>query len=78
MLEGIGDESIGIDFGDKRLNKRSKHIREAPADEPEASIDAACNGWGDTVAAPPGSLRNRFAKRIFATREGIERFVAQR
>ena len=51
MPEGIVDELIGIDLGDKRLNKRSKHLLEALAKNPEASINAACNGWGDTVAA---------------------------
>jgi hypothetical protein len=51
MSEGIGDELDGIDLGDERLNRRSKHILEALADNPEASINAACDGWGDTVAA---------------------------
>ena len=51
MSEGIGDELIGIDLGDERLNKRSKHLLEALADNPEASINAASDGWGDTVAA---------------------------
>jgi Transposase DNA-binding/Transposase Tn5 dimerisation domain len=51
MPEGIGDELTGIDLGDKRLNKRSKRLLEALADNPEASINAACDGWGDTMAA---------------------------
>jgi hypothetical protein len=51
MPEGIGDELSGIDLGDERLNKRSKHLLEALADNPEASINAACDGWGDTLAA---------------------------
>lgn len=51
MSEGIGDELMGIDLGDERLNKRSKHLLEALADNPEASINAACDGWGDTLAA---------------------------
>lgn len=51
MSEGIGDELNGINLGDKRLDNRSKRILEALADNPEASINAACNGWGDTVAA---------------------------
>lgn len=51
MSEGISDELIGIDLGDKRLNKRSKRLLEALADNPEASINAACEGWGDTLAA---------------------------
>ena len=51
MREGIADELTGIDSGDERLNKRSKRLLEALAANPEASINAACDGWGDTVAA---------------------------
>ena len=51
MPEGIVDELDGIDLGDERLNKRSKHLLEALAVSPEASINASCDGWGDTVAA---------------------------
>jgi hypothetical protein len=51
MCEGIADELQGIDLGDERLNKRSKHLLEALAVNPEASINAACHGWGDTQAA---------------------------
>ena len=51
MCEGIADELNGIDLGDKRLNKRSKHLVEALAANPEASINAASDGWGDTAAA---------------------------
>ena len=51
MCEGIADELNGINLGDERLNKRSKHLVEALAANPEASINAACDGWGDTLAA---------------------------
>jgi hypothetical protein len=51
MCDRIADELQGIDLGDKRLNKRSKVIIEALAANPEASINAACDGWGDTLAA---------------------------
>ena len=51
MPDTIADELEGIDLGDERLNKRSKHLLEALAANPEASINAASNGWGDTVAA---------------------------
>ncbi len=51
MCEGIADELEGIDLGDKRLNKRSARIIELLAAQPEASINAACGGWGDTMAA---------------------------
>ena len=33
------------------MNKRSKHLLEAFAANPAASINGACDGWGDTVAA---------------------------
>jgi hypothetical protein len=51
MCEGIAEELRGIDLGDKRLNKRSAKVLEALAANPEASINAACQGWGDTLAA---------------------------
>ena len=51
MCEGIADELRGIDLGDKRLNKRSTAIIESLAANPEASINAACEGWSDTLAA---------------------------
>ncbi|MCY2968519.1 MAG: IS4 family transposase [Planctomycetota bacterium] len=51
MCEGIADELHGIDLGDKRLNRRSNVIIEALAANPEASVNAACDGWSDTLAA---------------------------
>jgi hypothetical protein len=49
MCEGIADELRGIDLGDKRLNKRSVRVIEALAKNPEASINASCEG--ETIAA---------------------------
>ncbi len=51
MCEGIEKELEGIDLGDKRLNRRSEHILESLAANPQASINSACEGWGDTLAA---------------------------
>ena len=51
MCEGIAEELRGIDLGDKRLNKRSVRVIEALAANPEASINGACDGWGDTLGA---------------------------
>ena len=51
MCDGIADELLGIDLGDIRLNKRSKQVIEALAANPEASINASCEGWNDTLAA---------------------------
>ncbi len=51
MCEGIAEELEGIDLGDKRLNKRSQRILEALAADPQASVNAACDGWSDTIAA---------------------------
>lgn len=51
MCEGIAAELAGIDLGDKRLNKRSQRIIEALSVNPEASCNAACEGWSDTLAA---------------------------
>jgi len=51
MCDGIAAELEGIDLGDKRLNKRSQRIIEALSVNPEASCNAACDGWSDTLAA---------------------------
>ena len=51
MCEGIVEELQAIDLGDKRLNRRSTLVMEALAANPEASINAACDGWSDTLAA---------------------------
>ncbi len=51
MGDGIAAELDGIDLGDERLNRRSKQVLEALAANPEASVNAACDGWGDTLAA---------------------------
>ena len=51
MCAGIAEELEGIDLGDERLNKRSKKVLEALATNPEASINAACQGWSETLAA---------------------------
>jgi hypothetical protein len=51
MCEGIVDELDGIYFRDKRLAARSKVLLNALAQNPEASINAACDRWSDTQAA---------------------------
>lgn len=51
MCQGITAELEGIDLGDKRLNKRSNALIEALAVDPQASINASCDGWADTQAA---------------------------
>ncbi len=50
-VTGIGAELAGIDLGDKRLNRRSVKILETLAAQPQASTNAACQGWKETVAA---------------------------
>jgi hypothetical protein len=51
MCEGIAAELAGIDLGDRRLNQRSVEILEFLAAKPEASVNAAIERWGDTLAA---------------------------
>jgi hypothetical protein len=51
MCQGIGDEFLGIDLGDRRLNRRGRALLEALAADPAASINAACHGWAETQAA---------------------------
>lgn len=49
--QGIGSELQGIHLGDERLNRRSKKVLETLAANPQASINAACTGWSETLAA---------------------------
>ena len=51
MCEGIAAELDGIDLGDIRLNQRSQQIIDSLSANPEASINAACDGWNETFAA---------------------------
>lgn len=51
MCAGIAAELDGIHLGDERLNRRSKQVIETLAANPEASINAACEGWAETLAA---------------------------
>jgi len=51
MCEGIAAELDGVDLGDKRLNQRSQRIIEALGANPEASVNAACDGLNETLAA---------------------------
>lgn len=51
MCEAIADELQGIDLGDQRLNKRSVKVIQSLAADPQASVNAAVSGWGDTQAA---------------------------
>jgi hypothetical protein len=51
VCEGIALELEGIELGDQRLNKRSLAILEALSANPEATINASIESWGDTLAA---------------------------
>lgn len=51
MCQGIAAELEGIQLGDQRLNRRSRKLLETLAVNPQASINAACEGWSDTLAA---------------------------
>lgn len=51
MCQSIVDELKGINLGDKRLNKRSKIVLESLAANPEASVNAANDGWAKTTGA---------------------------
>lgn len=50
MDDGIAAELQGIDFGDKRLNKRAKTVLKSLAAKPQASINGACDGWAESIA----------------------------
>ncbi len=40
-----------MDLGDQRLNRRSEKVLHALAANSQASINAACSGWGERLAA---------------------------
>lgn len=78
MCEGIEAELQGIALGDERLNKRSVQVLKTLASDPQASINAACDGWGDTLAAyrlfnnPSLSPEKVLAPHFEATRQRME------
>ncbi len=45
------EEFSGIDFNDKRLNKRFIKLSEALSSQPSVPINQACQDWSDTKAA---------------------------
>ncbi len=51
MDTGIAAELQGVDLGDQRLNARSLKVIEALSKDPQASVNGAVEGWGDTQAA---------------------------
>ena len=51
MCQGITAEFEGIDLGDQRLNTRAGRLLDCLAANPAASVNAACQGWGETQAA---------------------------
>ena len=51
MCQGIGQEFVGINLGDERLNRRAIVVLETLAADPAASINSAVDGWSDTMAA---------------------------
>lgn len=77
-LTGIGAELTGIDLGDERLNRRSLKVLEALATNPQASVNAACSGWSETLAAyrffnnPAVEPEKILAPHQEATRERIQ------
>lgn len=51
MSQWIDDELIDLNLGDKRLDERAKVLLERFMANPQASINAACHGWSETLAA---------------------------
>jgi len=51
MIQPIGAEVENVSLGDKRLNDRCRKLVETLAADPQASINAACQGWAETHAA---------------------------
>jgi Transposase DNA-binding/Transposase Tn5 dimerisation domain len=51
MSHWIDEELIDLNLGDKRLDQRAKVLLERFTANPQASINAACQGWSETLAA---------------------------
>jgi hypothetical protein len=51
MAHDIEEEVRSVDLGDRRLNARCQTILARLADDPQASIPGACQGWSETDAA---------------------------
>ena len=51
MQAWVEREMIALDLGDQRLNRRCVKVLSALSDKPAMSIPAACDGWGETLAA---------------------------
>ena len=45
------DELVGLDLGDKRLDKRCGELLKRLEAKPSVSIPVACGGWSETQAA---------------------------
>ncbi len=48
---GATEELMGIELGDKRLEKRSVLLLDRLGEKPRASIPMACRGWSETNGA---------------------------
>jgi Transposase DNA-binding/Transposase Tn5 dimerisation domain len=51
MSQWIDDELVDLNLGDKRLDERARVLLERFMANPQASINAACHGWSETLAA---------------------------
>jgi hypothetical protein len=51
MRQWIEDEFVDLNLGDKRLEERAKVLLERFTANPQASINSACHGWSETLAA---------------------------
>jgi len=51
LLSWIDQELHALDLGDRRLNRRGRLLAERFCAQPQASSNAACNGWAETQAA---------------------------
>ena len=78
MEDRIGTELHGIDLGDERLNRRSRKVLEALAANPQASVNASCSGWSETLAAyrffdnPAVEPEKILAPHVEATKQRIQ------
>lgn len=80
MESSIADELVGIDLGDKRLNKRSVKVLEGLHADTQSSVNGAFDNWADTLGAyrlfdnPAVTPEKIFEPHYQATRQRMQEY----
>lgn len=71
MSDSISNEFDSLQLGDKRLDKRCKSIAQRFAANPQASINAASQGWNETHAAYEFFNNDQVEEEVAFTETGL-------